>query len=148
MKKIIFLLLITFTSKAQDLHTEVFKNGTKSMIGLSKEKVQEYWEDKVSSFTFKDFGANRFVIIEDGSFKSEFGATFENGKCTEQELLLHDQNVTVFVAKIQKQGFFLDKAIKAYINKTAGLQWTLEQEHSGSEAYDYWNATLSKIQKQ
>lgn len=144
MKKLIILLLISLSigTKAQDLHFEVIKYGSKPMIGKTKDQVIEYWTDKVSSFNFTDLNKNEWMIMEEGSSKPEFYTKYEDGKCIEQSVLLLDKNVTVFETKIQKNGFVYNKAKDAYINKALGLAWSLMQEHSGNTAYGYWDATL------
>jgi hypothetical protein len=146
MLAVVFMLLnsnLFCQESKQELHSIVFAN-YKSFIGKTMEQVETYWSEKVSdSYYYYDTTSQEHTFSIFLSNPGEFHSTYKNNKCIEQTILLHYNNISVFQARIVKQGFIYDRKKDVWINSALKLKYKIE--HLGAVSADINVATLSKL---
>lgn len=131
MKVLLFLLLSLNLS------------GQKCFIGMSRDKVEDYWSTRESAiyFNFHEDTINKtsqFVIFKDEN-PPFFVAGFKKDKCREHSQKITYKETSIMEARIQKMGYYYDKKTDCWYNNAKTVKWTIEP------AGDYFFLTCVKL---
>lgn len=110
--------------------------GQTSFIGKSKDQVRDFWETKVSvqymdEGKYDDTGEEYFDIMAGNVGQPIFSATFSGGKCTEHSTKIDAPDISVYQARLKKQGFSYDKVKDHWKKSGAGYVWKIDQDAGG-----------------
>lgn len=135
-KNILIIIAIALSiNLISQVQKDVFLNN-KEFIGKTFDQIQDYWSTKISDEYFKEIG-NSFIIMEGNVGSSQFSANFENNRCVSQDIQLTSKNISIFLARIKKEGYVFDSKNDSYFNKTKKFNWKVEN------VGNFYFATLS-----
>jgi hypothetical protein len=121
------LLFISLTTFAQ-----------KSFVGLTKDKVKDYWSTRISSEyydegTYTDHPDTEFFLIcqkcGSGSYmtmNADFSADFKNNICISNSYGIKSQDLSVYIARINKAGYKWNEEKQGWIDAAHKQLWKIE----------------------